>query len=85
MKEQGIDLESESWYGFFVPSETPKAAMLELQDATAAALKDPEIQARLNNMGMRPSYLNSAEFGKTLVDDAARWSAIVRASGIKPE
>lgn len=85
MKEQGIELESESWYGLFVPSKTPKSIVTELQNAVAAALKDPDIQARLNGMGMRPSYLDSAEFGKMLTEDAARWGAIVRESGIKPE
>ncbi|GAD24621.1 hypothetical protein AVS7_04381 [Acidovorax sp. MR-S7] len=85
MKEQGVDLESESWYGLFVPAKTPSAAVMELQSAVEVALKDAEVQTRLNGMGMRPSYLSGQDFGKTLAVDAASWGAVVRESGIKPE
>ncbi|MCU7370091.1 tripartite tricarboxylate transporter substrate binding protein [Paucibacter sp. O1-1] len=86
MAEQGVGTgESETWFGLFVPAKTPAAAVTELQNAVAVAMQDSEVQARLNGLGIRPSYLGSAEFGRVLSNDAAFWGALVRESGIKPE
>jgi tripartite-type tricarboxylate transporter receptor subunit TctC len=56
-----------------------------LEKAVASALKDPDVRAQMNGVGMRPSYLPGAELAKAMAVDAAAWAAVIRESGIKPE
>jgi tripartite-type tricarboxylate transporter receptor subunit TctC len=78
--------EASAWVGFGVPKNTPPAAIEALNKAFNAAISDATIKARFSDLGaavMAPN--SSAEFGKFIADDAAKWARVINASGIKPE
>jgi len=86
MAEAGhAGVESESWFGLVVSSKTPPAITKRLQDALAAAQRDPAYQASLAKQGASAGELGPDSFAKLIRKDAAKWRAIIKAAGIKVE
>jgi tripartite-type tricarboxylate transporter receptor subunit TctC len=50
-----------------------------------AALTDPKMRERMMELGAEPFPLSSAEFGKFIADETAKWGKVIRAANIKPE
>ena len=86
MAEAGhAGVELESWFGLVVSSKTPPAITKRLQDALAAAQRDPAYQASLAKQGASAGELGPDSFAKLIRKDAAKWRAIIKAAGIKVE
>jgi tripartite-type tricarboxylate transporter receptor subunit TctC len=84
MAEAGFPgVEAESWFGFVVSSRTPPAITKRLQQALAAAQKEPAYVANLAKMGASAGELGPESFAELIKKDAAKWRAIVIAAGIK--
>ena len=85
MAEAGFPgVQAESWFGLVVSSKTPPPIIKRLQDAMAAAQKDPAYQENLAKQGASAGEPGPDSFAK-LIKDAAKWSAIIKAAGIKVE
>ena len=50
-----------------------------------AALNAPDIREKLVQLGAVPAPMSSAEFGKLLSDEHARWGRVVREKHIKED
>ena len=48
-------------------------------------LADPDMKARLIDLGVVPMPMTPAEFGKFIADDVDRWGKVIRAANIKPD
>ena len=83
-KEQGYDVDGEGWYALFAPAGTPAAAIERLSAAAIAALRDPALRQRLENMGLEPTGLGPAELAAIMKADYDKWGPVIRASGFKP-
>lgn len=84
--EQGLaNFDFPGWYGLAVPAGTPPDVVARLQRAAAAALAKPAVVKFLAESGLSPGGGPSAEFGKFLASETARWSGLARSMGIKPE
>ena len=84
--EQGLpDFDFPGWYGLAVPAGTPPEVIARLQKAAAAALSKPSVVRFLNDSGLSPGGGPSAEFGKFLASETARWSQLARKMGVKPQ
>jgi tripartite-type tricarboxylate transporter receptor subunit TctC len=76
------------WNGLWMPKGTPKDAIARLNTAAVAAMADPAVQKRLNDLGLEvpprdqltPQAL--AVWHKAEID---KWWPIVKKAGIKPE
>ncbi|SFD89881.1 Bug family tripartite tricarboxylate transporter substrate binding protein [Paracidovorax konjaci] len=55
-----------SWFGLVAPVATPPATVLRLQQAVAAALKEPAVRDRLAAQGLYPSGTAPAEFSRQI-------------------
>ncbi len=75
--------ESEGWSGIFAPAKTPVAIVQRLYSEFAAALRDNDIRAKLIAAGTEPALASSDEMGKKVRDEIARWSKVVKASGMR--
>jgi len=73
------------WIGVCGPRGLPASAIRWWENATVAALKDPDLHKRLPDFGLSPGYQDAATFGKTIIAEQARWKAVIDASGIKAE
>jgi tripartite-type tricarboxylate transporter receptor subunit TctC len=87
--EQGLaDFEVETWYAVFLPKGTPAAIIRKLHDAAVAAMNAPDVQGRLEELGIEvvaperrsPDYL--AEF---VVREIEKWAGPIKASGVSME
>jgi tripartite-type tricarboxylate transporter receptor subunit TctC len=68
-----------------VSSKTPKPIIERLQSAMVTAQKDPDYQAKLAKQGASAGEPGPEALAKLIKNDAARWGAIIKAAGIKPE
>ncbi|MDM0072126.1 tripartite tricarboxylate transporter substrate binding protein [Variovorax sp. J31P207] len=86
MEEAGVpNFEVLAWHGVFAPAGTPKPVLQRLQKEIAAILKTPEVQQRLEQLGMTPSGTTPDEFAAFQKAEVQKWSAVVQAAGIKAE
>jgi tripartite-type tricarboxylate transporter receptor subunit TctC len=73
------------WYGVVVPAATPREIVAKLEASILAALKAPDVAARIEKLGQTPSPAGSADFAKQIRSDYERWGKVVRAAGVKVE
>jgi len=86
LAEQGFpDTVADNWYGLLAPAKTPPAIVAKLHDAVVAVLEAPDMRETLLQSGAVPAPTSSAEFGKILSDELARWGRVVREKSIKED
>ncbi len=78
-------VEAMGWFGFFAPAKTPKPIVDALNRGINAALRSPDVVAKLAGVGMDPATGTPEEFAAIVASDYAKWGPIVKASGFKPE
>ncbi len=83
-RESGYDLVALPWYAMFAPTGTPQPAIEKYSKAAIAAMHDPVLHAKLEQMGLEPTGLGPEALAKILKADYERWGPVIRASGFKP-
>ena len=63
----------------------PQDIIKRMHDEIAALQDTPEVVKRLEEQGATPVKQTSAEFGKYMQDEAARWQMVIDKAGIKGE
>ena len=84
LAEAGLDdplLRAVGWIGFAAPAATPKPVVQRLAQELEAAMKLPDVQQRIRDLGWVPSYQGPDEFAATYRREAPVWEAVVRKSG----
>jgi tripartite-type tricarboxylate transporter receptor subunit TctC len=76
--------EASTWFGLGVPRNTPAEIIDRLNKEINAGLADPNIKARLANMGGAVLAGSAADFGDLIVDETEKWRKVVKFAGIKP-
>jgi tripartite-type tricarboxylate transporter receptor subunit TctC len=77
--------EADAWNGIGAPRNTPVEIIDKLNKEINAVLVDPEVKARLADLGAVPMPMTPAEFGKFVADEIEKWGKVVKFAGIKPE
>jgi tripartite-type tricarboxylate transporter receptor subunit TctC len=85
LREAGVDLELESWFGLFAPTRTPASALARLRDELQRAARSNDVQTIFTNAGGRPLALNADDTRTLLARDLQRWVPLVRAAGLKAD
>jgi tripartite-type tricarboxylate transporter receptor subunit TctC len=84
MTEAGYPgVEAQSWFGLVVSSRTPKPVIERLQSAVVKAQQDPAYLASLKRQGATAGEPGPESFGELIRKDAAKWSRVIKAAGIK--
>jgi tripartite-type tricarboxylate transporter receptor subunit TctC len=84
MGEAGYkNLEHTSFWGLWVPAKTPPAIVATLNAAVRKALSDPEIKAKIANMGVEPQSSSPEGLTAAVKEADALWGPIIKKSGIK--
>ncbi|MSQ53674.1 MAG: tripartite tricarboxylate transporter substrate binding protein [Betaproteobacteria bacterium] len=73
------------WSGIVAPTGTPPAIIDRIQRSVAAAHATPEIVERLDKVGISVLSSTPAQFQSFIQSEAARWSKVIRESGLKIE
>ncbi|AGU52835.1 putative Bug-like extra-cytoplasmic solute receptor, TTT-family [Variovorax paradoxus B4] len=87
IKESGYDAfdRANAAYAAFVPAGTPKDVAAKLEVALLAAMRNPQVRAQVDRMGLEPTGLPGAEVTRIMNEDRAYWRPIVKASGFRSE
>jgi tripartite-type tricarboxylate transporter receptor subunit TctC len=86
LAEQGFpEINLSAWLGIVVASATPKPRIDQLGAAINKVMQMPEIAEKFVSLGAIPRAMGPKEFGAFLASEDARWSAVVKSSGIKIE
>jgi len=77
--------EASFWFGVGAPKATPAEIVDKLNKEINAALADPNMKARLAELGGMVLAGSPADFGKLIAADTEKWGKVIRAANIKPE
>jgi tripartite-type tricarboxylate transporter receptor subunit TctC len=84
--ESGVPgYEYATWYGLFTPADTPRAVIARLNEAVAAALKNPELAQSLAAQGSEPNPTTPDELARFVKSEHDRWSRVVKAAHMMAE
>jgi tripartite-type tricarboxylate transporter receptor subunit TctC len=78
-------LEVDNWFGVIAPAGTPRETVNELAGWFAAALKVPEVKAKLALQGLYPVGLCGAEFAEFARKRYDEYGEALRATGLKAQ
>jgi tripartite-type tricarboxylate transporter receptor subunit TctC len=85
LKESGIDIAADAFFGLYGPSGMPPELVQRIDRAVADALRTPEIQERIYNLGLVPAHAGPAELAAVQAAHLKRWEAPIKVSGFKAE
>lgn len=85
MKEVGVPMVANAWYGVMLPAGAPKDITEKLNAAFNKVLKDPEIRRHLQAIGAQVDGGSVAEFTKFSQSEIVRYEGIVKMSGAPKE
>jgi tripartite-type tricarboxylate transporter receptor subunit TctC len=71
--------------GVGVPRNTPSEIIERLNRDINAGLADPNMKARLADLGGTALVLSPGDFGKLIADETSKWAKVVRFAGIKAD
>ena len=78
VRELGFpNLELQGWNGFLAPKGTPEPVVARLQQEIAAAVKHPDVQKRMTDVGAEPSGSTQAEMREMLRRQVAQIRPVV--------
>ncbi len=80
-----LGYESSAFYGVAAPKNTPAEIIDKLNKEINAALADPQMNARLVDLGGTPFTGPPADFGKVIAGETEKWAKVVKFAGIKPD
>ena len=82
MKEQGFDVEIDSWLGLAAPKGTPKAVVDKLQASMLQAMNTEEVKQQFVNAGVDPTALSGKEYNDLLVKGYDTMGAAIKAANL---
>jgi tripartite-type tricarboxylate transporter receptor subunit TctC len=86
MAEQGLPgFDASSWMGLVAPAKTPVPVLARLGDEVAKVLKEPDVIARIRELGAEPGHAFGAAFGTFMHAETAKWAEVIRTSGAKAD
>ncbi len=73
------------WNGLLAPAGTPAPIIDKLNAVAVAALKTPDVIAKMKLQGLHAMSSTPAEFASLIAREVDYWGAIIPAIGIQPE
>ena len=81
--ESGVaGFEITQWYGFFAPAKTPADIVDKLNKEIVAIMKEPDVAKKFADQGADIVTGSSADFGKLVERELARWSKFIKEAKI---
>jgi tripartite-type tricarboxylate transporter receptor subunit TctC len=77
--------EATAWYGIGAPKGTPVEIIDMLNKEINAALADPNMKARLADLGGTALAGSPADCGKLIADETEKWAKVIKSVGIKAQ
>ena len=84
-KEAGVPMVASAWYGMMLPANAPKEVVDRLNTEFNKLLSQPDIRAKLNDMGAEVLGGTAQEFARFSSAEIKRYEGIVKDSGAPKE
>jgi tripartite-type tricarboxylate transporter receptor subunit TctC len=86
MMEAGVaGYVADGWLAFFYPARTPMDIARRFADATNAVIRTDQAREFLARQYAEPMPGSPEALAKSVIDENAKWGAIVKKAGIEPE
>jgi tripartite-type tricarboxylate transporter receptor subunit TctC len=86
MADAGMkEFTDEAWYGLMAPAKTPPEVVAKITAAMQKALSNPELRARIEQLGARPVGNSSAQFVTQIKGEVERMRKLIKDRHIKLE
>jgi tripartite-type tricarboxylate transporter receptor subunit TctC len=86
LSEAGLkDFQAGSWYGLMAPAGTPREIIARLHVELVKALKQPDLQQRITDLGADVVGNTPEEFSAQILREREVWAKVVKQAGITPE
>lgn len=86
MQQAGVaGYEATIWTGMLAPARTPAGVVTKLNSTINQVMQAREVRERFAGLGADPATSTPAAFGKFISDEIAKWSKVIKDSGVKIE
>ena len=75
--------DTSSWFAFFVPAKTPPEIIRKMHADTVAALAEPPIKEKLEQLGVVVVGSTPEALGTHLKTEMEKWAPVIKAANIK--
>ncbi|MFQ1062915.1 Bug family tripartite tricarboxylate transporter substrate binding protein [Bordetella trematum] len=82
LKQEGYDVEIDSWLGLAVPKGTPEAVRQRLEAAAQAAVESERLQGIYKQMGVDPVWLSGADYLKLAEQTHGQMGKAIKAANL---
>jgi tripartite-type tricarboxylate transporter receptor subunit TctC len=77
--------ETGAFAGICAPKGTPLEVIEKLNFGINSALADPNVRARLTDLGSTPLVLSPTAFGKFVANDTEKWARVIAAANVRAQ
>ncbi len=81
--EQGINMATNTWFGYVVRTEVPDEILKKLNAEFNAALAAPDVREKLLSVGMTPVGGSAESLNQTIREAREQFAKLIKARGIK--
>jgi tripartite-type tricarboxylate transporter receptor subunit TctC len=86
LAEAGLPgFEADAWYGFHAPAGLPRALVSRLSAALANAVDQPDVKARLVQLGMDPAAASPEQLDSRARADRDKWAKVIKDNNIRAD
>jgi tripartite-type tricarboxylate transporter receptor subunit TctC len=85
LKELGVDLVADAWYGMWLPAKTPESASAPIVKAVTDALQRAELKDRVLKVGTLPVGSGPDGVVREIAANQTQWRPVVDSTGYKME
>ena len=71
-----------SWFGLLAPAATPQPIVDKLNASIVDIIKQPDVQAKIIELGAVPVRETSAEFGAFIEAETLKWAKVIKEANI---
>ena len=86
LSEAGVSgYKSEIWIGLFAPAKTPKDIVDKIAAEVGRMQAQADVKEQLNAQGIDPLATSPEQLAALIKADSARWSKVIKETGVKAE
>ncbi len=74
-----------AWFALMAPAGTPKEVVARVHDAAIAGIAKADVKEKFAGIGVDVAPMGSAELGRFIQSEIAKWAVLVKQAGIQPE
>src|SRR6185503_2273334 len=72
-----------NWFGLVAPFSTSREILVQIQNDVSRALKAPDLQKRITELGPDVVGNTPEEFGAAMRAESAQWAEVIKAANIR--